>query len=345
MHTNSGKVAEADIDGDGDMDLFVGGSVVPGRYPENPKSYILLNDGKGQFVDVTQKIAPELENAGMITDAHWVDVNNDNTKDLVVVGKWMPVTFFINRSGVLSDETDSFLQVDYRGLWNSVDIGDFNEDGKPDFIVGNLGTNSQINASREEPAELYYADFDQNGSVDPVLNFYIQGKAYPYITRNELLGQLAYLRSKFTSYDSYADASLNDIFTEEELEKANKLSVNHLPTTLLLSTENGSYREVRLPEQAQYSCVNSSISDDFDRDGHQDLLLLGNNQFFKLRLGKFDANYGTLLLGNGDGTFRYTPQSESGLKVTGDVKSAVRIDNRLLLGITGKEIKAYQLND
>ncbi|WP_421824493.1 VCBS repeat-containing protein [Flagellimonas oceanensis] len=344
MYANGETVEVSDIDGDGDLDVFVGGRVVPGRYPETPRSYILENDGAGNFVDATQRLAPELQAVGMVSDAIWVDLNRDEIEDLVVVGEWMPIMFFMNRSGVLKNETTSFLEKTYRGLWNSIDMGDFNEDGRPDFIVGNLGTNSQLKASIKEPAELYYADFDRNGSVDPILNFYIQGKKYPYVTRNELLGQLAYLRSKFTTYESFADATMEDIFEPEELEEAKILTADHMRTSLVLSSPNGGYTVVDLPEQVQYSCVYITVVDDFDQDGHLDALLLGNNQFFKLRLGKFDANYGMLLTGDGQGNFTYVPQSLSGLQIKGDARSTVQMGKQLLMGISGKEVKAYKLN-
>ncbi len=344
IYSNSETVKVADLEGDGDLDVFVGGRVVPGRYPETPRSYVLVNDGAGNYVDGTQNVAPELKEIGMVTDALWVDVDKDNAMDLIVVGDWMPITFFMNRSGVLKNETNQILDKAYHGVWNSVDSGDFNQDGRPDFIIGNLGLNSQFKASPEEPAALYYADFDQNGSVDPILNFYIQGKEYPYVTRNELLGQLAYLRSKFTSYESFADATLEDVFTVEELENAKKLHTEYMQTSLLLSTPDGSYDWVSMPKEAQYSSVYATVVEDFDKDGFTDVLLLGNNQFFKLRLGKFDANYGTLFLGDGKGGFKYVPQSASGLQIKGDVRSTLVMGNKLLLGITGKEVKAYEIN-
>ena len=342
--TNGETVRVADVDGDGDLDVFVGGRVVPGRYPESPRSFILENDGSGQFTDATQKIAPELEYAGMVSDAVWVDVNKDNTMDLIVVGEWMPITFYINRMGELKNETESYLGHLYNGLWNAVDVGDFNQDGQPDFVIGNLGTNSQFKASPEEPATLYFSDFDQNGSVDPILNFYIKGKDYPYVTRNELLGQLAFLRSKFTSYESFADATLEDVFTPEKLEKASKLSASYMQTSLVLSSPSGKYQWGSMPKEAQYSSVYSTVIQDFNKDGLMDILVLGNNQFVKLRLGKFDANYGSLFYGDGKGGFTYVPQSQSGLQIKGDVRSALLMKDKVFLGITGKEIETYEFN-
>ncbi len=344
MPTNSGVVRVADVDGDGDQDLFVGGRVVPGSYPETPTSYILLNDGKANFSDATKKVAPGLEKIGMVTDAIWTNFDNNGSPDLMVVAEWMPVTIFMNQSGVLNDQTEKYLDKSYAGLWNSIEVGDFNSDGRLDFVLGNLGTNSQFKASFEEPAELYYADFDQNGSIDPILNFYIQGKAYPYVTRNELLGQLAFLRSRFTTYESFANATMEDIFNPDELAKAKKLTVDYLYSTVMMSTPEGKYKMDVLPKQAQYSTVNTSLVQDFDYDGNLDILLLGNNQFFKLRLGKFDANYGTLLLGDGKGSFKYVPQVKSGLRVQGDVHSAVQIGDKVIFGITGEAVKAYKIN-
>ncbi|MDC6365892.1 MULTISPECIES: VCBS repeat-containing protein [Flavobacteriaceae] len=344
MFTSSGSVAIADIDNDGDNDIFVGGRVIPGRYPENPKSYVLENDGKGNFKDATDKFIPAANEIGMVTDAIWTDLNNDASQDLIIVGEWMPITIFVNQSGKLKNQTEAFLDKDYNGLWNSIDSGDFNDDGKADFIIGNLGINSQLKASFDEPATMYYDDFDNNGSVDPILNFYIQGKTYPYVTRNELLGQLAYLRPKFTTYDSYADASMRDIFTEQELKKAKKLSANYLQTTMLLSSPDGKYETIPLPEQAQYSCIHQSVIHDFNGDGNEDLLLLGNNEFFKLRLGKFDANHGALFLGNGKGDFSYVSQFKSGLQLKGDVRSVMRIEDTFFFGISGEKVKAIKIN-
>ena len=177
MHVSKSCVRAADINGDGYPDIFVGGRVIPGRYPETPQSYLLINDGKGHFTDQVAALSPSLQRIGMVTDAAWIDMNADNKKDLVLVGEWMPVTVFINVNGKLENKTSSYFDKEYTGWWNKLLISDFNGDGKPDLVVGNYGLNSQCKVSDKEPAEMYYKDFDDNGSVDPMLCFYIQEKA------------------------------------------------------------------------------------------------------------------------------------------------------------------------
>lgn len=340
--SSTSAIAAGDLNQDGSPDLFIGGRVVPGLYPETPQSYLLVNDGNGNFKDVTNLLAPGLGEAGMVTDAQWTDLDGDGKQELLVVGEWMPLTIYGIQSGKLTDVSEQFLPEQHRGWWNTLALMDLNEDGHQDIVAGNMGTNTQFQVSREEPAEMHYADFDENGSVDPILSFYIQGKSYPYLTRDELLGQLASLRSKFTSYASYADAGLNEIFDTEKLSKARKLSANHMQTTLFLSTADGTYRIGTLPSQAQFAPVYQVISGDFNADGHEDIILLGNNSYFKLRLGRFDANYGVLLTGDGSGNFTYVPQNTSGLNVKGDVRSAIRINDLLFLGIYGEAIKTVR---
>ena len=171
-------------------------------------------------------IAPQLQRAGMITDAAWIDINNDKKPDLVVVGEWMPVSIYINNNGRLENKTKDYFDKDYSGWWNKLLVADFNKDGKPDLIIGNLGLNTQCKASDKEPAEMYYKDFDDNGSVDPILCFYIQHKSYPYVTRDELLDQMSMMRTRFADYKSYADVTLKDIFSADEMKGAQHLQAN-----------------------------------------------------------------------------------------------------------------------
>ncbi len=343
MRVSKSTVAVHDVNNDGHPDLFVGGRVIPGRYPETPTSYLLINDGTGKFTDNIDSIAPELKEMGMITDAEWVDINNDQIKDLIVVGEWMPVSTFIMAQGTLNNETSSYFDKAYNGWWNTIEIADMNNDGQPDLIVGNMGTNTQFKVSDQEPAEMYFDDFDENGSVDPIFCYYIQGESYPYLTRDELLGQLANLHSRFNSYKSYANATISDIFSKEKLNDATKLIANHMKTTVFLSTDQSEYKVSSLPIEVQYSPIHSIAVSDYNKDGNTDVLLFGNHHDYKLRLGKFDANYGMLLTGDGTGGFKYINQPISGLDVRGAVKSAITINNMLLLGINQEEVKAYEL--
>lgn len=341
MHVSKSCVRVTDINNDGHPDLFVGGRVIPGRYPETPQSFLLINDGKGKFTDQTTNIAPALQKAGMVTDAAWIDVNGDNKKDLVVIGEWMPVTIYINNNGKLENRTKNYFDNEYTGWWNKLSTGDFNHDGKPDLIVGNVGLNTQCKASDKQPAEMYYKDFDDNGSVDPILCFYIKDTSYPYVSRDELLDQMSVMRTKFTDYKSYADATIKDIFTEDELKDANHLKVNYLKTAYFESGANGKLQEKPLPLQAQFSPVYTITPFDYDNDGNEDLLLCGNMNRARLRFGKYDANYGVLLKNDGKGNFSYINQQQSGFHLTGDVRGVISINTTLLFGINQSGIKAY----
>jgi hypothetical protein len=344
MLTSTSCVRIADINGDGKPDLFVGGRVIPGRYPEAPESYILINDGKGKFSNETKSISTEIETIGLVTDAAWTDLNGDSKPDLVVVGEWMPVTVFINTDGKLVNKTSDYFSKPSAGWWNKLEVGDFNGDGKPDLVVGNIGLNTQCKASETEPAELLYKDFDDNGSVDPIMSFYIQGKSYPYITRDELLDQMSTMRTRFQDYKSYADASIKEIFTAEELEGAQKLKATQLKTTYFQSTAGGKFVEKPLPVEVQVSPVYTITTIDYNGDGNKDLLLCGNISKARLRFGKYDANYGILLKGNGKGGFEYIPQSQSGFVLKGDVRSVLPLGNKLFFGINQQAVQAYQIS-
>lgn len=343
MLTSTSCVRASDINGDGFPDLFVGGRVVPGRYPEAPDSYILLNDSKGHFTNATKNIAPALQKIGMVTDAVWVDLNDDAKQDLIVVGEWMPVTVFINVNGKLVDKTLDYFDKYYSGWWNKILCSDFNHDGKLDLIIGNAGLNMQCKASDTEPVELYFHDYDDNGSVDPIFCFYIQHKSYPYISRDELLDQLGSMRKKFTTYASYADATLQDVLTENQIAESERLSVNTLATTFFQRDEHGRFHVQELPMQSQYAPVFTLDVMDFDKDGNDDVLLCGNISQARLRMGKYDANYGVLLKGNGRGGFQYVQQTESGFKLMGDVRSSLRINNTWMFGRNQQSIAAYKI--
>lgn len=335
-------VRPCDFDGDGDIDLFIGGRVVPGKYPTTPQSYLLVNNGKGIFT--VAEVPFSL--IGMVTDAQWVDLNKDGRKDLVLCGEMMPIKVFTNTPTGFVDQTDKYFDQPTDGLWNTVTVADVDNDGNPDLIAGNLGVNTPIRASKEQPAEMYYDDFDGNGNIDPFFNFYVQGTSYPFVSRDEINDQIYPMRKKFGSYKAYADVTMKDLFTPAQLEKAKKLTVNTLLTTCYLN-KNGKFSPVNLPLQANFSAVSKIIAKDFNHDGKTDLLLLGNHSDNRLKLGSLDANYGCLLTGDGKGSFTYLKQAESGLSITGDVKSALEIkvknQNYLLVGLSNEPLQFYKV--
>jgi len=344
MTASKGAVASADVNGDGAPDIFVGGRVIPGRYPETPQSYLLINDGKGHFTDQTTQLAPALQQIGMVTDAVWIDLNKDNKPELVVTGEWMPIKVFGIDAGKLKDVSGNYFDKERSGWWNKLGFADLNNDGRPDLVAGNMGLNTQCTASTSKPAELYYKDFDENGSVDPIFCLYIGDSSFPYVTRDELLDQISATRNRFTDYKSYADVTLEKIFTAEELKGAKKLSATDFKTTCFIMNANGKFEPSPLPVQAQYAPVFAINSLDVDKDGFPDLVLGGNINQARLRFGKYDASFGTLLKGNGKGGFTYVPQYKSGLSITGDIRSIVQLDSStLLFGINQQAARSFKI--
>lgn len=330
-----------DFDGDGDLDLFVGSRVIPGKYPLNPESFLLINDGKGRFTKASVPFA----GLGMITDAQWADLNRDGKKELILAGEFMGIHVFEYTNGAWVERTTAWLPADLEGCWFSLAVKDLDGDGWDDIIAGNIGNNTQIKFNAKEPAELYFADFDNNGSIDPFLNFYIQGVSYPFVSRDELNDQMYGMRKKFTSYKDYATATMKDIFSEEQLAAAGKKLAKESQTILLMN-KKGRFEKAALPIQAQFSVVTQILVEDFNRDGKPDLLLLGNKSDNRLKVGSIEANYGSLFTGDGRGNFTYTPQTVSGLQLRGDVKSALVTkkgkDEFLMVGLNGQPIQIFK---
>jgi hypothetical protein len=345
---STGTVKSCDIDQDGDMDFFVGGRVSPGRYPEAPDSKLYINNGKGDFTDATARLAPGLANLGMITGAVWLDLNGDKSDDLVVVGEWMPIKVFINRKGKLADESAAYIKFGSSGWWNTVAAEDLDGDGDKDLIVGNQGLNSQFKATEKEPLSLYYADFDDNGSVDPIFCYFSDGTSYPAASKDDLTEQLPMLKSKFVSYKSYSKATITDMFTPEQLKPAKVLKAEMLNSICLENTGGSALKLKPLPQEVQYAPIYAVGFLDINNDKRMDLVLAGNNSWTRIKFGQFTANHGTVLLGTEGKGFTCVPQRLSGLDVRGNVRSLEVMPtsggaSQLIFGINNAAVKTYQM--
>lgn len=325
FYANGSCVAPCDFDADGDVDMFVGSRSVVNMYGYSPKNYLFQNDGNGRLTDVTKEIIPDLSN-GMVTDAIWTDINNDQALDLIVVGEWMPVMIFINTGGKLLNITDDAGLAKTHGWWNTIESVDVDNDGDLDLIAGNLGLNSKITASVEEPATLYINDFDKNGVSEQILCFYKDHVNTPFLSRDELVGQIPVLKTKFPTYRSYSLVkSIEDIFDKKQLEKAQKQVAYTFSTCVFENLGDNSFKMRPLPVEANFAPVYSILADDFDSDGNVDLLLGGNLLDASLNLGLYDASYGVLLKGDGKGGFKSMSSHESGILVKGQIRDIKRL--------------------
>ena len=332
-------VRVADIDNDGDLDIFVGSRVVPGRYPESPKSLLFINNGKGEFTNAPEALQTALDSLGMVTDAAWIDLDNDGWKDLVVCGEWTKIHLLSNKNGKLTDLSDQHFPDALKGWWNRLQLADMDDDGDLDLIAGNWGLNSPIKVSEEQPATMLYNDFDNNGSVDPLICYFIKGKSYPMASRDEMTDQMVSLRQKFPTYAAYANTTIDNILTPDQLKSAKQLTANYFETTYF-ENNKGSFQAKKLPLQANFFPVFAISTGDFDHDGKADILLAGNTDHARIKVGKMDAGYGVLLKGDGKGHFEYVPQLKSGLSVRGCTRDLIQLkgkkENRVIFGVNNQ---------
>ena len=322
MISSGSRVYSNDFDKDGDLDLFVGGRLVPGNYPVPAKSYLLENiseNGSPKFKDITPTIAPELKKIGLVTDASWADIDKDGWTDLVVVGEWMPITVFKNTNGKFENTTENHALKESTGWWFSIKSGDFDKDGDIDFIAGNLGLNFKYKANAEETFDIYLNDFDKNDTNDIVLSYYNDGKEYPLRGRECSSQQIPNIKKKFQDYDSFSTATLEDVYTEEALENSLHYQVKSF-ASVYVENDNGKLITHQLPVEAQISNINQIIVKDFDHDGNLDAVIAGNLYSAEVETPRNDASNGLFLKGDGNGNFEAIRALESGLYIPGDVK-------------------------
>jgi len=331
MLSSKQGVATGDFDQDGDMDIFVGGMGLPGSFPLCSRSWLLRNDSNGnqvKFTDVTEELAPDLLNPGMVTSAFWQDLQKDGFPELIIAGHWMPVKIFNNTNGKFTDISERSGLKNTDGLWSALVPIDINGDGAMDFIAGNAGLNSQHKTSHEEPMTVYAADFNRDGSIDPILTYYIQGKNYPYASRDELLDQIVQMRKRFVKYADYADITIDQLFTKQQLDEAKKVYCIQLASGVFENDGKGNFKFKALPVEAQFSSVYGVLADDFDKDGINDLLLAGNFYPYRVQAGRADAGLGLLLKGEKSGGYKPVPANESSLYVPGDVRGMTGLNDK-----------------
>ena len=339
-------VKAADFDNDGDIDLFVGVRTQSFSYGLPMNGYILSNDGRGKFSNVTSSIAPSLTNVGMITDATWTDIDKDGDFDLLVVGEYMPIKVFVNERGKLIDKTDESILQLTNGWWNRIKAADLDNDGDVDFVVANHGLNSRFKASEQKPLSMYINDFDKNGTIEQIICTFNGDISYPMVLRHDLTAQIPSLKKKYLKYEEYKNQTVQNIFTESELKEAVKLDVFELGTGILLNDGKGKFTFSRLPVEAQISPMYAIEIDDFDLDGNQDILLGGNLYNVKPEAGRYDASYGIFLKGDGHGKFIAVPSLNSGLKIDGEVRDFVMLKskgrNLLLVARNNDSVSFYK---
>lgn len=329
LHNSGGVVAPFDHDGDGDMDLFIGSYVTPGRYPEIPQSTLLENNN-GQFTDESSNWFSEDSAIGMINDAVFTDLNNDNVPELILSGEWMPITVLGLENGKWHIQTASYGLDTNIGWWHSVSAMDINGDGFQDLIAGNLGLNSIFKASEKEPTTLYYKDFDNNNSMDPILCTYVEGASYPILNRDRLLNHMVFLKKRFTRYAPFARAKIEDIFTEAELKNAGYLEANNFEHTVFINDGKGGFKAQSLPFETQWSVLNAAISWDVDGDGTTEIIVGGNYYGTDAEFSRYDASIGTVLKWNGS-NFDVIPVEDTGLMLDGNLR------HLKLITINGKQ--------
>ncbi|MEM6965436.1 MAG: VCBS repeat-containing protein [Bacteroidota bacterium] len=345
INASGSVVTGADVDSDGDVDLFVGGRVIPGKYPYASKSYILINE-KGKFTDATELVAPDLSNVGLVTDAIWTDINQDGQTDLILTGEWLGIEVFLNKNGKLEKSTAHPELSERRGWWNQLKVVDIDQDGDQDIIAGNLGLNSKFHASPKKPFRIYTDDFDSNGIEDIILAKEYKGKEVPIRGKTCMTQQIPSLAQKVKTYNDFAQSELSEI-VGAQLSSCLNYEATEFRSGIFLN-QNNTFTFVPFASPAQMSPINSMVYADMDGDGIEDILLAGNNHQAEVETTRYDAGISTFLKGTGGGAFEVAPNSATGLYLDGDVRDMQLVKNRqssiLIVINNNEEHETYRLN-
>ena len=344
------EVSAYDFDQDGDLDLFVGGRLIAKQYPQPASSRLLENrseKGRIQFIDVTTEKIPALKNIGLVTASTWIDLDGDQWDDLVLVGEWMPIRIFKNKSGTFIEITNTISNPKNNGWWFSIEKGDFDNDGDLDLVVGNLGTNYKYQASADKPFQIYLNDFDQNAKYDIVLSYTTESEEYPVRGRQCSSEQMPAIKKKFKNYNSFASASLQDIYTDKMLEESLRYTITSFES-VYLENDNGQLKAKSLPTEAQFSNINALAVEDFDQDGNLDIVVGGNLYNAEVETPRNDASYGMWLKGDGKGNFETQWARDSGLVILGDVRAIQKINiekqTHLLVAKNNQALQQIKVN-
>lgn len=340
--TSSSCVRPFDFTGNGQQDVFVGGRLAPMNYPMPGRSYFLKNED-GLFYDITQDVAPELADLGMVTDAVWVDYDGDGLVDLVIVGEWMEVSFFKNTGTRLEKEivkifklvkdANGFFEekeIISSGWWNAIQAADLNGNNKPDFVIGNLGKNSRYQPTQSEPISIYAGDFRRINRLDFFMSYYLQNREYPVHSRDDLLKQIPELKKRYPNYSSYSNATLTDLLPAEELNDSYVKKAHVFESVFLENMGrnidgNLVFKLVELPLEAQFSPIKSILIDDVNGNGSNDVIMVGNCYGTEVGVGQYDAGIGMVLINDGKGNFKALNHQISGFYVDGDARSVKKL--------------------
>lgn len=351
MAFNSSCVRPCDYDNDGDIDLFIGTRSLSGSYGLSANQYLLENNGSGTFRDVTDKLTNGHLPRGMVTDASWLDYDNDNDPDLILAGEWMNISVYKNNNGYLEEATSEVGLKNTSGWWNSIRTADIDSDGDMDIIAGNLGLNSIFKASVNEPVEMFINDFDNNGTIDPIICSYQNGVRYPIASFDEMAAQITGLKEKYPSYSDFAGQTLENIFGEESLKQSLVKKVEVLESSIFINQGDGTFEIHKLPKEVQFSPVRDILLANMGKNKKPDLILAGNDYSIRPSIGRYDAAYGWYLMTEDNIPFHYNVlmPTGSGLKIEGDVRKLCLINilgkPYLIAGINNGDIQLFRFNN